>query len=83
MFFYDASTGAKLGTWVLPAPGAAENCTIHNYNLVPLRDGNDVVVSGNYQAAPGPPTSPIRPTRSHRLVRSTAAPAGDTPGGGQ
>jgi hypothetical protein len=51
MFFYDATTGAKLGTWVLPRPqSAAENCTIHNYNLVPLRDGRDVVVSGNYQA---------------------------------
>ncbi len=51
MFFYDANTGAKLGQWVLPrAQGADENCTIHNYNLVPLRSGRYVVVSGNYQA---------------------------------
>ena len=52
MFFYDADTGAKLGTWVLPrgqdSPG--ENCTIHNFNLVPLRSGRYVAVSGNYQA---------------------------------
>jgi hypothetical protein len=51
MFFYDAATGAKLGTWVLPRPqSAAENCTIHNYNIVPLRSGRYVAVSGNYQA---------------------------------
>jgi hypothetical protein len=54
-FFYDARTGAKLGQWVLPrgqdgAPGAIENCTIHNYNVVPLRSGRYVLVSGNYQA---------------------------------
>jgi len=51
MFFYDSATGAKLGQWTLPRPqSAAENCTIHNYNLVPLRNGRDVAVSGNYQA---------------------------------
>jgi hypothetical protein len=50
-FFYDADTGAKLGQWTLPRPqSAAENCTIHNYNTVPLRNGNYVLVSGNYQA---------------------------------
>ena len=39
-FFYDADTGAKLGQWTLPRPqSAAENCTIHNYNVVPLRSG--------------------------------------------
>jgi hypothetical protein len=30
--------------------GADENCTIHNYNIVPLRSDRDVVVMGNYQA---------------------------------
>ncbi len=50
MFFYDARTGEKLGQWTLPrAQTAAENCTIHNFNVVPLRD-RYVVVSGNYQA---------------------------------
>jgi hypothetical protein len=50
-FFYDAETGAKLGQWTLPRPQTAEeNCTIHNYNTVPLRDGRCVLVSGNYQA---------------------------------
>jgi hypothetical protein len=51
MFFYNAVTGAKLGQWVLPRPqSAAENCTVHNYNIVPLRSGRYVAVSGNYQA---------------------------------
>jgi hypothetical protein len=51
LFFYDANTGAKLGQWVLENPqGADENCTMHNYNIVPLRSGDYLVVSGNYQA---------------------------------
>jgi hypothetical protein len=50
-FFYDADTGDKLGQWTLPRPQTAEeNCTIHNYNTVPLRSGRYVLVSGNYQA---------------------------------
>lgn len=51
MFFYDADTGAKLGQWVLPrAQSAAENCTVHNFNIVPLRSGRYVAVGGHYQA---------------------------------
>jgi len=51
MFFYDADDGTKLGQWTLPrAQGPDENCTIHNYNIVPLRSGRYVAVSGNYQA---------------------------------
>jgi hypothetical protein len=50
-FFYDADTGAKLGQWTLPRPqDSTENCTIHNYNTVPLRSGRRVLVVGNYQA---------------------------------
>ena len=57
-FFYDADTGEKLGQWTLPRPQTgmvvpplgAENCTIHNYNTVPTRDGRYILVSGNYQA---------------------------------
>ncbi len=48
-FFYDAQTGAKLGQFVLPRPqGSTENCTIHNYNVVPT-DKRYVLVGGNYQ----------------------------------
>jgi hypothetical protein len=50
MWFYQVDTGLLLGRWVLPrAQSAQENCTIHNFNIVPLPHG-DVVVSGNYQA---------------------------------
>jgi hypothetical protein len=50
-FFYDADTGAKLGQWTLPRPqSSTENCTIHNYNTVPLKSGRYVLVQGNYQA---------------------------------
>lgn len=50
-FFYSSEDGSKLGQWTLPRPQSAqENCTLHNYNTVPLRDGRDVLVSGNYQA---------------------------------
>jgi hypothetical protein len=50
-FFYDADNGEKLGQWTLPRPQSAqENCTLHNYNLIPLQNGRDVLVSGNYQA---------------------------------
>jgi hypothetical protein len=51
-FFYNAHTGAKLGQWTLPRgqDGAAENCTIHNYNVVPLKNGRYVMVGGHYQA---------------------------------
>jgi len=49
-FFYDAATGAKLGEWVLPrAQTIEENCTLHNYNVVPIHH-RYVLVSGNYQS---------------------------------
>jgi hypothetical protein len=50
IFFYDTDTGALLGTWTLPrAQSATENCTIHNYNVIPTKKRN-ILVSGNYQA---------------------------------
>jgi hypothetical protein len=49
-FFYDADNGRKLGQWTLPRPQSAEeNCTIHNYNVVPIRN-RYILTSGNYQA---------------------------------
>ncbi len=38
LFFFAARTGALLGTFLHPRPQTAtENCTWHNYNVVPLR----------------------------------------------
>jgi hypothetical protein len=50
-YFYDALTGVELGRWVLPRnQGEDENCTIHNYNTVPTRNGRYILTVGNYQA---------------------------------
>ena len=50
LFFYDAADGTKIGQWTLPRPQAAsENCTIHNYNVVPFPDRH-VLVHGSYQS---------------------------------
>jgi hypothetical protein len=49
LFFYDHE-GNQLGTFVHPRPQlATENCTWHNYNVVPTRQGR-ILVSGNYQS---------------------------------
>ena len=51
IFFFKATDGTELGRWTLPRPQtAAENCTIHNYNVVPTTDGSRILVSGNYQS---------------------------------
>jgi hypothetical protein len=50
IFFYDTESGDLLGTWVLPrAQTAQENCTIHNYNVIPNRQ-RDLLAVGAYQA---------------------------------
>jgi PA domain-containing protein len=49
LYFYDHE-GNQLGTFVHPRPQTAtENCTWHNYNVVPTRQGR-ILVSGNYQS---------------------------------
>lgn len=53
LYFYRSSDGALLGTWVLPRPqGPNENCTLHNFNVVPFLDRH-VLVHGSYQAGTG------------------------------
>jgi hypothetical protein len=50
LFFFEARTGDPLGTFLHPRPQTAtENCTWHNYNIVPT-DKRYVMVSGNYQS---------------------------------
>ena len=49
LFFYDTATGAPVGSFVNPRPQTAtENCTWHNYNVVPTTKGY-VLVSAQYQ----------------------------------
>jgi hypothetical protein len=50
VFFYDADDGTRLGQWTLERDqGQDENCTIHNYNVVPLPSGDYVLTVANYQ----------------------------------
>jgi hypothetical protein len=50
IFFHDATTGEEVGRWVLPRPQSQwENCTIHNYNIAPLKN-RYVLVHGSYQS---------------------------------
>ena len=49
-FFFDVESGAQLGKFVLPRDQSLlENCTIHNYNVVPT-DKRYVFVIDNYQS---------------------------------
>jgi hypothetical protein len=49
-FFFDPDTGGLLGKFVMPRDQTLqENCTIHNYDVVPTDKGY-VLVSGNYQS---------------------------------
>ena len=51
VFFFDTTDGTQLGTWTLPRPQSdIENCTIHNFNVVPVENGDYILVSGNYQS---------------------------------
>jgi LVIVD repeat-containing protein len=50
LFFFDAATGQPLGTFVHPRPQTPfENCTWHNYNVVPT-DKRYVLVAAGYQS---------------------------------
>ncbi len=50
-FFFDAGSGAELGTWTLPRPQTdIENCTLHNFNVIPLRSSRYVMIHGSYQS---------------------------------
>jgi hypothetical protein len=50
LFFFEAATGDPLGTFLHARPqGPTENCSWHNYNVVPTNK-RYVLVSGNYQS---------------------------------
>ncbi|WP_328993458.1 hypothetical protein OG394_03945 [Kribbella sp. NBC_01245] len=50
LFFHDGATGEIIGRHVLPRPQSQyENCTIHNYNVVPHPTRN-LLVHGSYQS---------------------------------
>ena len=50
LYFYDAEAGTQLGTLLQPRPQTAqENCTWHNFNVIPTYKGY-YAVSGNYES---------------------------------
>ena len=50
VFFFGSGAGRRLGSWTLRRfQTASENCSIHNYNVVPVA-GRYVLVGGNYQS---------------------------------
>ncbi|HYI19378.1 MAG TPA: hypothetical protein VD836_11750 [Solirubrobacteraceae bacterium] len=52
-FFFDVASGTLEAKWTLPRPQSAfENCTLHNYNVVPSKK-RDILVHGSYQAGIG------------------------------
>ena len=52
-FFIDTETGALKGKFTLPRDQTAvENCTLHNYNVVPSKS-RDILVHGSYQSGIG------------------------------
>ena len=52
-FFYETNSGRPLGKWTHTRPQTeAENCTLHNYNIVPTKS-DDILVHGSYQSGIG------------------------------
>jgi hypothetical protein len=50
LFFFDADNGEIIGRHVLPRPQSQyENCTMHNYNIVPSKQ-RYLLVHGSYQS---------------------------------
>jgi hypothetical protein len=49
-FFFYTETGTQIGEFAMPrAQSPTENCTIHNFNVVPTSERN-ILVAGNYQS---------------------------------
>ena len=77
LYFLDAATGATVGTLLQPRPQTNfENCTWHNFNVVPT-DKRYVLVSSSYQAG----TSVIEftdPSKPREIASADPAPLSDT-----
>ena len=52
-FFFETDSGEPQGKWTAARPQEQiENCTLHNYNLVPTKH-DDILVHGSYQSGIG------------------------------
>jgi hypothetical protein len=72
-FFLEARTDDSIGRFTIPRPQTSvENCTTHNYNVVPMKAGKGyVMVSGNYQSGISviDLSDPRTPRRSRSRIR--------------
>jgi hypothetical protein len=46
-WFHDAATGGLLSSFMIPRPQGGEICTVHNYNVIPVRGRNILVSAWN------------------------------------
>jgi hypothetical protein len=73
LFFVEVETGDVVGTFVHPRPqGPTENCTWHNYNVVPTDKGY-IFVAGNYQSGISV-VDFTDPTNAHEIAFADPAP---------
>jgi hypothetical protein len=73
-FFFDTDTGEPTGKWTFndrPQTGT-ENCTLHNYNIVPTAKG-DILVHGSYQSGIGV-LDFSKPSRAQEIAFADPAP---------
>jgi hypothetical protein len=80
-FFYDVDSGEPLGKWTLTRPQTQEeNCTLHNYNVVPTKR-DDILVHGSYQSGIGV-LDFSNPARAREIAFADPAPLVPTQDGG-
>jgi hypothetical protein len=80
-FFFDTDSGEPLGKWTLTRPQSqGENCTLHNYNIVPTKH-DDILVHGSYQSGIGV-LDFSNPARAREIAFADPAPLVPTQDGG-
>jgi hypothetical protein len=85
-FFFSVETGELLGKFILPRDQSVDEvCTIHNYNVVPLKNKNGkpryVLVSGNYSAGISV-VDFTNPANAHEVAYADEPPLPDAGDGG-
>jgi hypothetical protein len=80
-FFFATDSGEPLGKWTLTRPQLqGENCTLHNYNVVPTKH-DDILVHGSYQSGIGV-LDFSDPARAREIAFADPAPLVPTQDGG-
>ena len=78
-FFFDRDSGQQTGKWTLTrAQSATENCTLHNYNVIPT-SRDEIMVQGSYQSGTGV-LDFSSPSRAREIAFADPAPLPDPPG---